>query len=133
MDWRRKLERWVGELESVTGALENALGFVQLETSLRASDQIEHLDEPVELLRGLDLRKALAAVVAACPCLGEIEQLNMAVALQMTRILDAGRGGFVDSSMTPTMLNVAASAIGTAGATNSSGVREAVNELCSVM
>lgn len=105
-DWRRRLNTWVGDLEGVTGALENVLGLMQIESLIQSSDRFRSTNtlpaHPSDLVRHLDLKSLAPRVLTACDSLSVIQQLSTAVELQTRRIFDAARHGFpVQSTFEP--------------------------------
>jgi len=94
-DWRLHLNSWVGELEGITSALENALGIVQIEYMVERSDDLGSSSvlpqDGADLVKHLDLRRLAPRVLAACELITTIQQLSIAVELQTQRVFDAAR------------------------------------------
>jgi len=94
-DWHVSIKRLVGELEGAVGALEHVLGLAQLEALVvqRSPDLSYVPPEPLELLRGLDLRTVVPHIIAAAEAhiVSATQQLITAVVLQRSRLLGVSR------------------------------------------
>lgn len=140
-EWRRRLDSLVGELEGATTALENVLGFVQVDLAMRASTSFNSCTvaptRAEEVAKLLDLRQLAPRVIAASEMSSAISQLSTAVKLQTSRILDACRMGFPEKRNNGLLWAAGIAARGTRTVTQSRQVQpseqESLISRCSLM
>lgn len=138
-EWRGgRLSTWVGELEGATTALETTLGFNEADTVIQESHLAKEGSaqaQIAQIVASMDLRKILPQVIAAAEHISAVSQLSIAVKLQTSRIVDAGRMGFPGNTTTFTgqILSNVGAVLGTVHTSLSADEESGATSRCSIM